>query len=84
MSVGEWPGKVIKGENSHVMVVSANCERETAFDFRIGSLEVGILQRTGRQHSFLRVVEGDCKKFVPVTDKVFLHDNLMKSQFPLS
>lgn len=66
------------------MIISANCERETAFDFRIRSLEIGILQRTGRQHSFLRVVEGDCKEFVPVADKVFFHNNLMKSQFPLS
>ena len=63
----------------HIMIVSADGERETAFDIRIGSFQIRIFQSTGRQHGLLRVVESYGKEFVPVTNKILLHDNLVDS-----
>ena len=63
----------------HIMIVSADRKREAAFYFRVRGLKIWVLQGTCCQHSFLRIVESDGKKFVPVADQVFLHNYLMKS-----
>ena len=45
---------------SHIVLcVSADCEREAAFDFWIWSLVVGIFKVTYCQHRFLGVVKGN-------------------------
>ncbi len=61
------------------MRISSYCERETAVDLGDRSFEVWAFEGAARQHRFLRVVEGDSTKLLPVTDEMILNNDLVNS-----
>lgn len=63
----------------HVIGVPTDCEGKTAANFRVVGFQVGVLQGAARQHRFLRVVECNGAKLLPITNEVVLDDNLVDS-----
>jgi hypothetical protein len=65
------------------MIVSADCEGETASYPLSRRGSVRVFQRTAREHCLLRVVESNGAEFFPVAHELVFDDNLVDRQFAL-
>ena len=52
-------------------------------DFGIGRFEIGIFQRAAGQHGFLRAIEGDGTKFLPIADEMVFDNDFVNSKSAL-
>lgn len=59
------------------MCVSSNGKGETAMYLRIFRTRGRILQRAASQHSFLRIIKGNCAKLFPVTDELVFDNDFV-------
>jgi hypothetical protein len=65
------------------VIISPDGEGEATLNFGVVGLQVGITQRTARQHRLLCLVEGNRTELLPVADELILHYDLVNCELTL-
>lgn len=69
--------------HSHVVVVPPDSEGKAAFDLGVICFQVGITQRTAREHCLLRLVESNRTELLPVADELVFDYDLVNRELAL-